>query len=309
MSPSALVRSLRDLPDNAKGAAILMVAAGLFALMTALIKLIGENLHVTQILLVRQVVMTAIVAPAVLNGFPGVLATTRPGLQLLRVGLALVAMLCGFTAIINMPLADATAIGFAKSFFVTIFAVIILSEVVGIRRWAAVAVGFCGVFIMLEPGTDGVTYYGILALISAAAAGFVMVLIRLLSRTERPVTILSWQAFGVGLAMIVPGIYFWQWPTMTEWILLIAMGGVSYLAQMANINAYKFGEASVLASLDYVRLLYATLFGWLLFGSLPGWNTWLGAGVIVAASLYTIWRESQRKQSLTRSPDGRGFSN
>ncbi|MEM7462422.1 MAG: DMT family transporter [Pseudomonadota bacterium] len=309
MSPSALVQSLKGLPDNAKGAAILMVAAGLFALMTALIKLIGENLHVTQILLVRQAVMTAIVAPAVLMGFPGVLATTRPGLQLLRVGLALVAMLCGFTAIINMPLADATAIGFAKSFFVTIFAVIILSEVVGIRRWAAVAVGFCGVFIMLEPGTDGVTYYGILALISAAAAGFVMVLIRLLSRTERPVTILAWQAFGVGLAMIVPGIYFWQWPTMTEWILLIAMGGVSYLAQMANINAYKFGEASVLASLDYVRLLYATLFGWMLFGSLPGWNTWLGAGVIVAASLYTIWRESQRKQSLTRSPDGRGFNN
>lgn len=308
MSPSTLVRTLRELPDNAKGAAILMIAAGLFALMTALIKLVGEQLHVTQILLVRQIVMTAIVTPAVIKGFPGVLATTRPGLQLIRVAFALIAMLCGFTAIINMPLADATAIGFAKSFFVTIFAVIILSEVVGIRRWAAVAAGFCGVFIMLGPGTDGVTFYGLLALVSAAAAGMVMVLIRLLSRTERPVTILSWQAFGVGIAMTVPGIYFWQWPTVTEWVLLIAMGGVSYIAQMANINAYKFGEASVLASLDYVRLLYATLLGWLLFGSLPGWNTWIGAAVIVAASIYTIWRESQRKQQLTRSPEGRGFT-
>lgn len=308
MTPSTLARNLREMPDNAKGAAILMVAAGLFALMTAFIKLLGEHLHVTQILFIRQVVMTAIVAPGVVRGFPGVLITRRPILQLIRIGLALIAMLCGFSAVIHMPLAEATAIGFAKSFFVTIFAVIVLSEVVGIRRWMAVAAGFFGVFVMLGPGTGGFTYYGILALIGAACAGMVMVIIRLLSRTERPVTILAWQAFGVGVAMAVPALYFWQWPTMTEWGLLLAMGGFSYAAQMANINAYKFGEASVLASLDYVRLLYATLLGWLIFDSLPGWNTWAGAAIIVLAAIYTIWRESQRKQQLTRSPEGRGFT-
>lgn len=308
MIPSTLIQTLRELPDNAKGAAILMGAAGLFALSTALIKLAGQQLHVTQILLVRQIVITAIIAPTIIRGFPGVITITRPGLLFIRVGIALIAMLCGFTAIINMPLADAMAIGFAKSFFVTIYAVIILSEIVGIRRWAAVAIGFCGVFIMLGPGTDGVTFYGLLALISAAAAGMVTVLIRLLSRTERPITIMSWQAFGVGLAMVLPGIYFWQWPTLAEWLILIAMGCVSCLAQFANINAYRFGEASVLASLDYVRLLYATMLGWLLFDSLPGWNTLIGAAVIVSASIYTIWRESRRKQNLTRSSEGRGIT-
>ena len=82
------------------------------------------------------------------------------------------------------------------------------------------------------------------------------------------------------------------------------MGVVSYLAQMANIHAYKWGEASVLASLDYVRLLYATLFGYLFFDTLPGILTWIGARVIVAASIYTVRREAQRNQKHAASPPG-----
>jgi drug/metabolite transporter (DMT)-like permease len=110
------------------------------------------------------------------------------------------------------------------------------------------------------------------------------------------------------LIIAIPGIYLWQWPTSTQWLLLIFMGVTSYLAQMANIYAYKWGEASVLASLDYVRLLYATLFGWLVFSNLPSLATWIGAGVIVGASIYTIWREAKKKQDLTRSPAGRGYT-
>ena len=83
---------------------------------------------------------------------------------------------------------------------------------------------------------------------------------------------------------------------------------VSYAAQLLNIHAYKWGEASVLASLDYVRLLYATLFGYLIFDSLPGPYTWIGALVIIGASLYTVQRERAKNRALARSPDGRGFT-
>ena len=130
------------MPNNLKGALTLLVAAGGFSVMVMLVKLAGERLHVTQILLVRQTIMMLIVMPQVLNHFPGCLRTARLDLQILRVCFALVAMLCGFYAVIEMPLADAVAIGFAKSFFVTIFAIWILKEVVGLRRWAAVIVGF-----------------------------------------------------------------------------------------------------------------------------------------------------------------------
>jgi len=161
---------------------------------------------------------------------------------------------------------------------------------------------------MIRPGSDGFDPISVLVLISSAAAGLVMVILRLLSRTEKPITTLSFQAYFVGIAMIIPGYYFWLHPTLFEWALMIVIGIISYGAQLLNIYAYKWGEASVLASLDYVRLLYATLFGYLIFNSLPGPYTWAGALVIIAASLYTVHRERKLNRNLARSPEGRGYT-
>ena len=287
------------LPDNLKGIVFLMLASFVFALMALLIKLLGQHLHITQILLVRQIGMVIMVAPAMLRNFPAALHSERPGLQLMRIGCALVAMLCGFTAIIHMPLAEATAIFFAKSFFVTIFAVFFLAEVVGVYRWGAVLVGFVGVMIMLQPGTDNFSIYGILSLVGAAGAAGVMILLRLLSRSDSAVTIMTYGSIGVGLVMLLPGIYFWQSPTASEWLLLAAVGVVSYFGQKCNIFAYKHGEASLLASLDYVRLLWATLFGFLVFGQFPGLSTWFGSAIVIAAAIFTIYREARRKRGWT----------
>ncbi|MCP4490281.1 MAG: DMT family transporter [Gammaproteobacteria bacterium] len=278
-----------------KGITLLMLASIVFALMALLIKLLGQRLHITQILLVRQVGMVVMIAPAILGNFPGSLHTKRPGLQVLRVLFALVAMLCGFTAVIYLPLADATAIFFAKSFFLTIFAVLFLSESVGVYRWSAVLIGFIGVLIMLQPGTDNFSIYGLASVIGAAGAAAVMILLRLLSRSESTNSIMAYGSVGVGLVMIVPGIYFWQQPDSLEWLLLAAVAVVSYLGQRCNIFAYKFGEASLLASLDYVRLLWATLFGYLVFGHIPGMPTWVGASIVIAAAVFTIYRETRRK--------------
>lgn len=275
-----------------------MLAAFGFSVMLTLIKLAGEQLPVSQILLVRQMVMTAIVFPLIQRNFPTTLRTKRPLLHLSRVGLALIAMLFGFTAVVNIPLADATALGFARSFFVTIFAVMLLKESVGRHRWSAVAIGFLGVLLMLQPGTEAFSIYGICAVVGAAAAGAVMVIIRILSRTEASNTILAYQAIGVGLVMAIPATIQWVRPTLNEWLLLISIGIISFFAQKANIYAFSKGEASLLASLDYLRLIYVALFGWFLFNELPGLETIAGAGVIVLASIYTVRRESKKKQSL-----------
>ena len=281
-----------------------MLASIVFSLMALLIKLLGQRLHITQILLVRQIGMVIMVAPAILRNFPGSLRTTRPGLQLIRVFCALVAMLFGFTAVIHMPLADATAIFFAKSFFVTVFAVFFLAEIVGVYRWSAVLIGFVGVLIMLQPGTDNFSVYGLASLTGAAGAAAVMILLRLLSRSDTTDTIMTYGALGVGLVMIIPGIVFWQQPTSSEWLLLAAVAVVSYFGQRCNIFAYKHGEASLLASLDYVRLLWATLFGFLIFDQLPGMSTWFGAVFVVAAAIFTIYRETRRNSRLTTAASG-----
>ena len=285
-----------------------MLAAFGFALMVALIKLAGQHLPVTQILFVRQLGMTIMLVPFLLKTFPASFKTDHLSLQLGRIVLALIAMLTGFTAVVNMPLADATAIAFAKSFFVTIFAVFILKETVGLYRWSAVFVGFIGVLIMVRPGTDGFSVYGALAIVGAASAGLVMVIIRKLTRVDPPTTILAYQAIGVGLIMAIPAFIQWVTPTPTEWLLLAGIGVVSYFAQKANILAYTYGEASLLASLDYIRLLYATVFGWMLFSELPSVSTWVGAAIIIVASIYTVYRERRRKQRLASHPDARSLN-
>jgi len=295
--------------DNVKGALILMLAAFGFSLMVAMIKVAGERLPVTQILFIRQLGMTVMLAPVLMKTFPGSLKSGQIHLQFARIFLALIAMVFGFSAIIHMPLADATAIAFAKSFFVTIFAVLFLKETVGVYRWSAVVIGFIGVLVMVRPGTAGFSMYGLMAISAAASAGLVMVIIRLLSRTDPPSTILAYQAIGVGIIMAVPAVIQWVPPTPTEWALLAAIGFVSYFAQKANIYAFSYGEASLLASLDYVRLVYATLFGWLLFSELPAMSTWIGAGIVILASIYTVHRETKRKQKIASAPNGRGFSN
>jgi len=290
------------LPDNLKGIAFLMLASVIFSLMALLIKLLGQHLHITQILLVRQVGMVLMVSPNILRKFPGSLRSNRPGLQFFRILCALVAMLFGFTAVIHLPLADATAIFFAKSFFVTIFAVFFLAETVGVYRWSAVVVGFVGVLVMLQPGTENFSIYGLASLIGAAGAAAVMILLRIISRIDSPETTMTYGALGVGLVMIAPGLYFWQTPTSNEWLLLAAVAVVSYYGQKSNIFAYKHGEASLLASLDYVRLLWATLFGYLVFNQFPGGATWAGAGLVIAAAIFMVYRETRRKQGLVSVP-------
>lgn len=271
-----------------------MMASILFSLMALLIKLLGQHLHITQILFMRQLGMIVMVSPAIMRRFPGSLRSNSPGLQILRLAFAVIAMLSGFSAIIHLPLADATAISFAKSFFITIFAVIFLKEVVGIYRWSAVAIGFVGVMIMLQPGTADFSIYSIASLVGAAGAAAIMIILRILTQKDSTDTIMTWSALGIGIAMAIPGIYYWQPLATFEWGLLAVLVVVSYFAQRSNISAYKYGEASLLASLDYVRLLWAALLGYLVFGNFPGAPTWIGAAIVISAAIYVIYRETRR---------------
>jgi drug/metabolite transporter (DMT)-like permease len=289
----AQARWLR-VPANVRGGLWLMLAALLFSGMVALIKLAGQSLHVTEILLFRQIFMMLLALPVIVGGFPGSLRSERVGLQLLRIAAASAAMLLGFTAFIHLHLAEAITIGFARTFFITIFAILILGEVVGMRRWSAMVFGFSGVVVVAQPDfSGGMNVYSLMAIGGAACGGLVMVLIRLLSRTDRPVTILTYQALGVGLVVLPPALWFWKTPTLAELALLAAIGAVSALAQVVNIYAFRAGEASAIAPLDYTRLVWATGFGLVLFGEWPGPHVFAGAAIIIAAGLYTMYREQR----------------
>ncbi|MEM7423137.1 MAG: DMT family transporter [Pseudomonadota bacterium] len=290
-----------DLPPSVRGGIIFIVASAIFSLMIALIKLAGERLHVTEILLFRQITMTVIAAPVIIAGWPESMRSERPRLQVARVGVAFLAMTLGFAAIIHLPMAEATVISFSKGFFATILAIIILGEIVRVPRWTALIVGFIGVMVIIWP-QDGSVFnlWHLMALISALCVSVVMIFIRILSQIDKPVTILTYQAVGVGVLMIVPSWYYWVTPTLEEWGLLIAIGALSAVAQYLNILAFREGEASALAPLEYTRLVFATALGWWLFTEWPEPRVWFGAAIIVAAALFMLYRE--RRAGRRTSP-------
>ncbi|MFQ5565458.1 MAG: DMT family transporter [Paracoccaceae bacterium] len=280
------------LPGNLRGGIWFLAGAAILTVMLALIKLAGQSLHVTEILFFRQLTMVAIAAPAIAHGFPGSLRSARPDLQLARIGVAFGAMMLGFTAVIHLPLAKATTLGFTKTFFMTILGIAVLGEVVRARRWAALVVGFGGVLVILWPETGGgFNIYGLASIASACLVALVMVLVRKLAQVDRPVTILSYQAAGVGLLMFGPMLWFWKTPSLWEAGLLALIGAVSALGQYINILALRAGEASALAPLDFTRLVFAGALGLAMFGEWPANRVFLVAAVIVGAALYTLHRE------------------
>ncbi len=292
----------RALPGNVRGGLWVLIAAFFFSWMIVLIKIVGQSLHITEILLFRQLTMIAIALPVILRSFPRSLYTARPGLQALRIVVAFFSMVLGFTAVIHLPLAEATAISFAKTFFTTILAIVLLGEMVGPRRWGAVIAGFLGVLIIAWPGGgDAFNIYGLLAIISAACVGCVVIMVRQLSQVDQPFTILTYQAVGVGVLLLPPAIWFWQAPTIDELLIMAAIGALSVFGQYCNILGLRCAEASAIAPLDYARLVYALILGFWVFSEWPEPRVFFGAAIIIAAAAYTLHRERVKGQEKARA--------
>lgn len=288
----------RVAPDNLRGSLLMLASFVAFAVMTAAIKAIGEAVPLPQVLVIRQVIMTALLAPLFLHDIGGAFETRHVGLQFLRGMCSLGAMLCGFTALVHMPLADVTALGFSQVLFVTILAVVVLKESVGPRRWVATAVGFLGVLVMLRPGAEGLNPYALLALAGAVFGSGITVTVRMLAQTERTATILLWQALVLVAALLPATIQWWEAPTPREWLLLGLIGAFGTAGQYLITKAFQVGEAAALAPLDFVRLLIAVAVGYVLFAEVPDATGLLGGAMVVGATIYTVRRNAARKAPL-----------
>jgi drug/metabolite transporter (DMT)-like permease len=283
------------LPGNVRGSIWMLGAGMVFAVMGALIKHVGQRLPVVEILFLRQLFVIVVMSPAFVRGFPAVFRTERLGLHMARVGLSAIAMITGFTALVHLPLAEATAISFSRTLFTTMLAVVILHEIVGWRRWTATAVGFLGVLVIVRPSPEGLNEYAILALVSAMFVAMVMITIRMLTRTESPATIIAYQSLFLSIILASPAWYFWVTPTWEELALTALIGGVMSVAQFTNIKAYANGEAAAIAPVEYIRLLGAAALGYAFFSEVPTVYTLIGAGIIIASTLYTVRRNAMRK--------------
>ena len=284
-----------------------LTSAALFACMNLLIKLAeAQGARFAEILFFRQGA-AAILVGAVVAAGPGLgsLRTQRMPAHLLRAAVGLTAMALTFSAILMLPLAEATTIGCSMPIFATVLGAVILREPTGWRRWAAVAAGFAGVMIVAKPSGNHMPFAGAaLGLGAALCTAFVTILLRQIGRTERTLTTVFWFS-GLATIAILP--FFLRaagaHPPLV-WATLLGIGLLGGAAQMAMTESLTRGPVSVVVPMDYTALIWATALGWLAFGTLPAAATWMGAPLIVGSGLFIVWREHVRRQTETRQTAG-----
>lgn len=292
MTSQSAILALRSAPGKA---AMYMAAA--VALGTSLdvgVKWLAADYSVPQIAFVRYVVglFLAVGIASRLGGLAS-LRTRRPGGHLLRSLLNLAAMLLLYYAFAAMPLADVLAIAYAAPLFLTALSVPLLAERVGPRRWAAVVVGFLGVLVIVRPGGEGFQLPALLALASAFCYALTLVSARQLSATESSHTILFY--YSVWVIVATGAVLPWQWstPSWADWPIFLFVGISGSLAQFFLAQALRYGEASMLAPIDFTGLLWAMLFGFIFWHDVPGWTMIAGACLVIGSTLYIAHRETR----------------
>ncbi len=238
-------------------------------------------------------------------GIGQMVRTERPLLHIVRSAVGATGMFLNFAALKLLPLADITAFGFVQPIFAVVLAAIVLKETVGPYRGAAVAIGFAGVMLMIQPhgGVMGIVGHGFsagagLALTGALGSAFVVIYIRQMSATEKSETIVFYFMSFCAAAGAVSMIW-WRAPlswSAAGW--LAAAGIAGGFGQIGMTFSYRYAEPSLLAPFDYTAMIWAVTFGFLIFGEVPALLVLLGAAVVTGAGVFIAWREHRLGRAL-----------
>jgi drug/metabolite transporter (DMT)-like permease len=289
------------------GVALRLLTALLLAVMFALVKLAASRgAHLVETLFYRQIGSATCATGLVLLG-PGLksLRTRRVGAHVMRMALGMSAMALNFLAMILLPLAEATAIGFSVPIFSTVLAALLLREATGKWRWGAIAAGFAGVLLIIQPSGGQVPLHGAaVALAGALATAWVTILIRQLGATERTTTTVFFFAVSSLVPMGILMFWFVQAHDPVTWLILAAMALAGGLAQLTLTASLRLAPVALVMPMDYTSLLWATLLGAWLFAQMPTPGMWIGAPIVIASGLVIVWREQRLARRLRLSVSG-----
>ena len=282
------------IPAPVRGAIWMVISCFLFSLMSVILRKVTAEFHPFLVTFWRNVFCLMFLTPWVLRDGIENLRTRRIGLHAVRAVSGLAALITWITALSLMPIAEVTALGFTTPLFVTVGAAIILREAVGMRRWLAVAVGFGGAMIILRPGVETVSPAALVALGAAAFMASSFILVKKLSATETPMTIVFYMALIMLPLSAVLAAFQWTMPPPHLWPWLIGIGVLATIVQMAMTKAFSIADVTAVMPFDFTKLIFAAFLGFVFFAEIPGIWTWAGAAVIFSATVYTVRREARR---------------
>jgi drug/metabolite transporter (DMT)-like permease len=296
----------------ATGIALKVTSTIVFTLMSTLVKLASANYPIGEIMFFRSFfALIPVIAWMVARGrFPEALYTSRLHRHFFRSLAGAGGMFTGFLALSLLPIADATAIGYAAPLMTVVLAVIFLGEKVRVYRWSAVAVGFIGVLVILSdyvgPDASGVqqttTYGAVIAIVSAFLGATATTQVRAMVHTEAPSTIVIYFSLFCALAGLI-SIPFtpWSLPGWSDAVMLVSAGIFGGIGQITMTQSFRHADASLIAPFDYTSMIWALIVSLLVFNTWPSPIMLVGTAIVIAAGLFVIYRERQLGIERSRS--------
>lgn len=272
-------------------AVIFMVIGGVsIALMQAAVKLISFELHPFIITLYRAGLVFVVLLPILFWQGRAVFNTSSIRLQVVRGGIGGLGMLCVFTGLSMISLAEVTVLLFTVPIFATLLSIVFLSEKVGVRRWTAIFVGFLGILIIARP--QGSVSTGHLFILCAALSWSTSILIaKKLTEKDTVISITFWQAMGCVPLAFIASLFVWELPSFVQLGALLGIAALGTVGHAMLYAALKVGQVSVILPLDYIRIIWSAGLGFILFGQLPTLHLYVGSLLIIAATAFLSYRE------------------
>jgi drug/metabolite transporter (DMT)-like permease len=271
--------------------ALWMVGSALgFVVMAVLAKSLSQDTSVAMLIFWRSLAGVVATVPFAIFAGPKVWKTPRPGKLFLRSSYGTIGFFAGFYALVHLPLADSQALSFSRTLFMTVLAVFILKEKVAWRRWSAVAIGFVGILLMTKPAA-GISLAAAAAIISALAFAFALITVKDLTADHSSLTLVIYGNIFTTLAGVPFLVLDPRLPDLPTIGLLMAMGFAGVVAQSCYVRALSTGEASLMGIIDYIRLPLVGLAGFWFFDEVPDAVAMMGAGIVIASTLYITWRD------------------
>jgi drug/metabolite transporter (DMT)-like permease len=273
----------------------------MFAAMHTAIRYTTQRLPAVEVAFFRNVFGLVVILPLLVRHGPRLFYTERLGLHVLRAVLNVFSMWAFFIGLSLTPLARATALSFTAPLFTALLSALFLGEVFRWRRWTAIFCGFFGALVILRPGFQVLDAGALLVIVSSLLWSLAIVDIKILGRTETSITITAYVTVLMIPMTLAPAVAVWQTPPLDMWVWLIFIGVIGTLGQIVVTDALKLADMTVLMPLDFLKLVWATAFGIVLFAEVPDFLTFVGAAVVFGSSFYIAWRESKLRRAKALS--------
>mgnify|MGYP001026020785 FL=1 len=298
--PGPVVTLYAAVPPPMRGVMFMMISALGVVAMNVSIREIADDIHPSVIAFFRHTIGVCLLVPIFVRPGSNPFRTANFSLQGLRAMLNVVAMLAYFMALTMEPLAKVVALTFTAPLIATVGAVLLLGEKVTRARYLALAIGFGGALIVLRPWAVELSTGSMLLILSSATWGAALVVIKVLARTDSPVTIALYASLLQIPVCLIAALFYWQWPTMYQLFVMALVAVFGSITQMSIAQAFREADATVVLPADFSKLVFAGLAGWFFFGELPAIWVWIGGTVVFTGVFLNAWFEKRARDDMRR---------